>query len=129
MAEIPAGGLELLERPLMASLGTTRPDGAPQVNPMWFVWDGEFLWFTHTNKRQKYKNLAAEPRVSISIFDAEQPYRYIEVRGVVDHIDDDPEATMYRRLSERYTGEPVTPPDAADRVAIAVRPTQVHFQG
>src|ERR1700733_15106040 len=86
MAEIPEGALDLLERPLYASLGTTRPDGAPQVNPMWFVWDGGFLWFTHPSKRQEYRNLAREPRVSISIFDPEQPYRYIEIRGEVDHI-------------------------------------------
>jgi PPOX class probable F420-dependent enzyme len=125
MTDIPEDVRDLLERPLYASLGTTRPDGAPQVNPMWFVWDGEFIWFTHTNKRQKFKNLAHEPRVSVSIFDADNPYRYAEFRGVVERIDDDPEATMYQRLSERYNGEAVTPPDAADRVKIAVRITKV----
>jgi len=125
MAEIPEAVRDLVERPLFASLGTTRPDGAPQVNPMWFVWDGEFVWFTHTSKRQKYKNIAHEPRVSILIFDPEDPLRYVEIRGVVDHIDLDPEGLMYQRLSERYTGTPVTPDDAVDRVAIAVRPTRV----
>jgi PPOX class probable F420-dependent enzyme len=128
MAEIPEGIRDLVERPLYASLGTTRPDGSPQVNPMWFVWDGEFLWFTHTNRRQKFKNLEHEPRVSISIFDPDQPYRYTEIRGVVDHIDPDPEAKLYQRLSERYQGKPTTPPDAADRVAIAIKPTWVHGQ-
>ena len=125
MTEIPADALDLLERPLYASLGTTRPDGAPQVNPMWFVWDGEFIWFTHTSKRQKFRNLEREPRVSISIFDPEQPYRYIEIRGEVDHIDADPEALMYQRLAERYNGKVSSPPDAPDRVAIAVKPTWV----
>lgn len=125
MTDIPEGVRDLLERPLIASLATTRPDGAPQANPMWFVWDGEFIWFTHTNKRQKFKNLAHEPRVSISIFDADNPYRYAEFRGVVERIEDDPEATMYQRLSHRYNGEAVTPSDAADRVKIAVRVTKV----
>jgi PPOX class probable F420-dependent enzyme len=128
MVEIPENVLDLFERPLYASLGTARPDGAPQVNPMWFVWDGEFIWFTHTTYRQKYKNIAHEPRVSVSIFDPDQPVRYVEVRGVVDHIDPDPEAKLYQRLSERYTGTPVTPPDAPDRVAIAVKPTWVRGQ-
>ncbi|QIS02021.1 TIGR03618 family F420-dependent PPOX class oxidoreductase [Nocardia brasiliensis] len=121
--EIPEKARDLLERPIYASLGTTRPDGAPQVNPMWFVWDGEYIWFTHTNFRQKFKNLAQEPRVSISIFDPDNPYRYIEVRGVVDHVDDDPEGALYTRLAERYGRGSVVPPDAKDRVAIAVRPT------
>jgi PPOX class probable F420-dependent enzyme len=128
MTVIPETVLDLLERPLYASLGTTRPDGAPQVNPMWFVWDGEFIWFTHTSYRQKYKNIAHEPRVSVSIFDPDQPYRYVEIRGVVDHIDLDPEAKLYQRLSERYQGTPVTPPDAPQRVAIAVKPTWARGQ-
>jgi PPOX class probable F420-dependent enzyme len=125
MSVIPDKARDLLERPIYASLGTTRPDGAPQVNPMWFVWDGEFIWFTHTNTRQKFKNLAAEPRVSISIFDPDMPYRYIEVRGVVDHIDPDPEGSLYSSLSQRYGGGPIVPPDAKDRVKLAIRPTGV----
>ncbi|MFI6047997.1 PPOX class F420-dependent oxidoreductase [Nocardia sp. NPDC051321] len=123
--EIPEKVRDLLVRPVYASLGTTRPDGAPQVNPMWFVWDGEFIWFTHTNYRQKFKNLAHEPRVSISIYDPDNPYRYIEVRGVLDHIDDDPEGKLYSSLSERYGNGPVVPPDAKDRVAIAILPTGI----
>jgi hypothetical protein len=43
MVEIPERARELLGQPLIANLATTRPDGAPQVNPMWFIWDGEFL--------------------------------------------------------------------------------------
>nr|WP_216903307.1 PPOX class F420-dependent oxidoreductase [Nocardia alni] len=125
MVEIPDKARDLLERPIFASLGTTRPDGAPQVNPMWFVWDGEFIWFTHTNFRQKFKNLEAEPRVSISIFDPDKPYRYIEVRGVLDHITPDPEGSLYASLSQRYGGNPIVPPDAKDRVKIAIRPTGV----
>ena len=124
MVEIPERARELLAEPILVNLATTRPDGSPQVNPMWFVWDGEFVWFTHTSYRQKFKNLTHEPRVSISILDPEDKYGYVEIRGVVDHIDPDPEAKLYQRLSEWYDGTPVTPADAAQRVAIAVRPTK-----
>ena len=125
MVEIPKRALELLDRPLLCNLATTRPDGAPQVNPMWFIWDGEFIWFTHTNTRQKYKNIQLEPRVSISIIDPEDKYGYAEIRGVVDHIDPDPEGKLYQRLSEWYDGTAVIPDDAVRRVAVAVRPTKV----
>ena len=123
MVEIPERARELLGRPLLANLATTRPDGAPQVNPMWFIWDGEFIWFTHTSFRQKYKNLAQEPRVSISILDPDSFYDYVEIRGVVDHIDEDPEGKLYQRLSQWYKGTAETPDDAAKRVAIAILPT------
>jgi PPOX class probable F420-dependent enzyme len=124
MVEIPERARELLALPILVNLATTRPDGAPQVNPMWFIWDGELIWFTHTSFRQKYKNIAHEPRVSISILDPDDFYGYVEIRGVVDHIDPDPEAKLYQRLSEWYKGTPETPNDAAKRVAIAVRPTK-----
>ena len=122
--QIPELARELLGRPLIVSLATTRPDGAPQVSPMWFIWDGELIWFTHTNQRQKFKNLAHEPRVAISLVDPDNGYSYVEVRGVVDHIDPDPEAKLYQRLSEWYKGTPETPGDAPKRVAIAIRPTK-----
>ena len=40
---VPASHADLLERPPFAHLGTVRPDGQPQVNPMWFEWDGSRL--------------------------------------------------------------------------------------
>src|SRR6185312_8658989 len=116
---------ELLKQPVFVQLGTVRPDGQPQVNPMWFIWDGEFIWFTHTNYRQKYRNIQHEPRVSIAFLNPRNPYGYVEIRGVVDHIDPDPEAQLYQRLSEHYDGAPKVPADAKDRVAVAVRPTKV----
>lgn len=128
MVEIPEKARELLARPILCNLATTRPDGAPQVNPMWFIWDGEFVWFTHTDYRQKYKNIAHEPRVSISLIDPENIYSYVEIRGIVDHVDPDPEAKLYQRLSEWYDGTPITPDDAPQRVAVAVRPTKFYAQ-
>ncbi len=81
MSVIPDDYRDLLERPLYAHLATIRPDGKPQVNPMWFAWDGEHLRFTNTTVRQKYKNVTANPEVAISVNDPDQPYRYLEVRG------------------------------------------------
>jgi PPOX class probable F420-dependent enzyme len=123
--EIPADALALLEKPVLVNLATVRPDGAPQVNPMWFKWDGELIWFTHTNRRQKFKNIAHEPRVAISMIDPDDKYGYLEVRGVVEKIEDDPEATMFQILSEWYDGAAVTPDDAQYRVKIGVRPTKI----
>src|SRR5262245_63904669 len=90
MVAIPEGYESLLERPLFGHLATVRPDGSPQANAMWFDWDGELLRFTHTNKRQKYRNVAANPKVAMSIIDPDNPYRLLEVRGLVEEIVADP---------------------------------------
>lgn len=124
MVAIPDGYADLLERPLYGHLATTRPDGTAQVNPMWFDWDGELLRFTHTSKRQKYRNVTANPAVAMSIIDPDNPYKFLEVRGVVEDVVADPDGSFYMHLNDRYDG-PMTeaPSDKADRVILVVRPT------
>lgn len=124
MVAVPDGFEDLLDRPLFGHLATTRPDGTAQVNPMWFDWDGSRLRFTHTTKRQKYRNVTANPAVAMSIHDPDNPYRYLEVRGVVEEIVPDPKAEFFLKLNDRYSGSLTeVPADAADRVVLVVRPT------
>jgi PPOX class probable F420-dependent enzyme len=126
---IPDSHVDLLERPLFGHLATVRPDGTPQVNPMWFEWDGERLRFTHTSKRRKFENLKAEPRVALSVVDPDRPYRYLEVRGEVEEIEPDPTGAFFAVLADRYGLElDGPPPDAEDRVVIVVKPDAVSKQ-
>jgi len=128
---IPEEFRDLLERPLIADLATVREDGTPQVNPMWFAWDGEFIRFTHTNFRRKFRNLQANPAVAISIVDPENRYRYLEVRGVVERVEPDPTGAFYVELATRYDAPwgKEAPKDAPDRVVVVVRPTAVGKRG
>ncbi|WP_028051181.1 PPOX class F420-dependent oxidoreductase [Cellulomonas sp. URHD0024] len=120
---LPDSHADLLERPTFAHLATVAPDGSPHSSVMWFVWDGEVLRFTHTTTRQKFKNIAHEPRVAISIADPDNPYRTLEVRGVVEKTEPDDEvASFYQSLQRRY-GESYEITDAHKRVILTVRPT------
>ncbi|MGI6879868.1 PPOX class F420-dependent oxidoreductase [Microbacterium sp. gxy059] len=111
----------LLERPLYGHLGTVRPDGTVQVNPMWYEFDGEHVRFTHTTTRQKYRNLQRNPSMSLSITDPDEPTRYLEVRGRLVDVVSDPEGDFYVHLGERY-GKPLDgrPADGADRVILVM---------
>src|SRR5579859_6200557 len=118
----PASHQDLLDRPLFAHVATVRPDGAPQSGLMWFAWDGQRARFSHTRTRQKLRNLTQEPRMSFHLVDPDNPYRTLEVRGRVESIEADPDATFYRSLQERY--DFVVPVfDANDRIVITVVPT------
>ena len=119
--EVPASHLDLLERPLFAHLATLRPDGSPQSSVMWFGWDGERARFSHTSTRQKYRNLLADGRVSFHIQDPDKPYRTLEVRGRVESMEPDVDATFYRSLQKRY-GIDVPVFDADVRVVVVVKP-------
>jgi PPOX class probable F420-dependent enzyme len=128
-AEVPESHVDLLDRPMFAHLATVRPDGAPQTQVMWFAWDGERLRMTHTKSRQKYRNFQREPRVALSIADPDNPYRFLEVRGTVERIDDDDaQAAFYQSLQQRYRQSyPIT--DAAERVIVTIRPDKVIAHG
>ena len=119
---LPESHADLLEGPNFGHLATIRPDGSPQSSVMWFAWDGSRLRLTHTKARQKFANLAKEPRVALSIADPKDQYRFIEVRGVVESIDDDDEtASFYQSLRDRY-GMPGKITDADVRIIITIKP-------
>ena len=121
MPEAPGSHVDLLERPTFAHLATVRPDGSPQSSVMWFAWDGSRIHLTHTRTRQKFANLTHEPRVALSIADPDDQYRFLEIRGIVEKIEDDPGAEFYRSLQRRY-GMDYPIHDADVRVVITIRP-------
>jgi len=116
---------DLLERPVFAHLATVRPDGSPQANPMWFLWDPAqgVIKLTHTKERHNYRCIQREPRVALSITDPDDQYRYLQVRGVVDRIEDDPTGAFFQALQQRYHGHTTEVPDRDVRVIFIVRPT------
>lgn len=121
----PASHLDLLERPLIAHLATVAADGSPRVNPMWFLWDAGagVLTLTHTRTRHNFRYLRREPRVALSIVDPDDPYRYLQLRGVLERIEDDPTGAFYQRLQQRYRGRTSEVADRDVRVILAIRPT------
>jgi PPOX class probable F420-dependent enzyme len=121
----PQTHVDLLERPLFAHLATVRADGSPQVNPMWFLWDAEHgvVKLTHTKERHNFRYIQREPRVALSITDPDDQYRYLQVRGVVDGVEDDPTGRFYQVLQMRYRGTKSEVADRLVRVILTVRPT------
>ncbi|MET8873235.1 MULTISPECIES: PPOX class F420-dependent oxidoreductase [unclassified Nocardia] len=126
---IPESHADLLSRPLFAHLATLNPDGTPQVTPVWQVWDGGRLRFTTTIDRRKAVNTKQNPDVAVSINDPDKPYRYLEVRGVIEAIEPDPNGEFFDVLARRYDlpyERPVA--DHQRRVVMVMRPTHATFQ-
>ena len=126
---IPASHEDLLNRPLYALLAPLNPDGSPQVTPVWQVWDGEVLRFTTTTDRRKHLNVVQDARVAVSVNDPERPYRYLEVRGVVERGEPDPSGEFFDVLARRYHLPYEAPVgDAPRRVVLVLRPTHATWQ-
>lgn len=129
MTQIPEHLVHLLKEPNFGHLGTVRRDGTPQVNPMWFLYDGTHLRFTHTRSRAKFRSLEQNPTMSLCVSDPENPYSYVEVRGRLVDVLPDPEGEFYPVLGARY-GNPDTPvpADKADRVILLMSIEKVSGQ-
>jgi len=121
---IPERFQDLLESDAVAHVATIGPGGEPQNNPVWFDWDGEYVKFSQTKTRQKLRNLERDPHIALSIVDPEDHLRYLEIRGVVDRVEEDPDLAFINSMSEKYLG--VCPyrnhRPGDERVVVFVRP-------
>jgi PPOX class probable F420-dependent enzyme len=128
---IPKSHDDLLNSTALAHVATIGPDGEPQVNPVWFDWNGEDILFSQTTTRQKAKNVAREPRIALSIVDPENPYRYLEVRGTVVRVDDDPDNAFIDKMAQKYLGQEKYPwsRPGEQRIVIVVRPEHTTQMG
>jgi len=124
--ELHSTTLELAQGANFGVITTVMPSGKLQTHYMWVGTDGERLFVNTEVHRQKFKNIERDPRVTLTIRDEQDPYRYAEVRGEVvetvrgqearDHIDE---------LSQKYNGAPY-PPDQikTERVTLWIVPSR-----
>ena len=128
---VPQTHEDLLTSSALAHIATIGPDGEPQVNPVWFDWNGEEILFSQTTTRQKTKNLARDPRIALSIVDPENPYRYLEVRGTVVRVEDDPDKAFIDKMAQKYLGQEKYPwsRPGENRIVIVVRPEHTTQMG
>jgi pyridoxine/pyridoxamine 5'-phosphate oxidase len=64
---------------------TVRPDGRPHVMPVWGVWLDGGVWFSSGLRSRKARDLAAEPRCTLTTDDAQNP---VVVDGVARQVSD-----------------------------------------
>lgn len=124
MSAIPQDREDILTKRAFGHVATIGPHGEPQSNPVWIDWDGQYLKFSQTKTRQKYRNLKREPRISISVHDPDEPYRYVEVRGKVAKIEDDAGNAFINKMAQKYLDENEYPwpQPGEERVVVFVEP-------
>jgi PPOX class probable F420-dependent enzyme len=98
---------------------------------VWFDWDGEHVMFSQTKTRQKYRNLQRDPRIALSIVDPENPFRYLEIRGEVTRIEEDPNIDFISSMAKKYLGVDRYPNHQLgdERIIVFVRPEHTSQMG
>jgi PPOX class probable F420-dependent enzyme len=111
------------------SLTTLLPTGQPMTQVMWVDADDDYVLINTETHRQKYKNVARDPRVAVAIVDGDNPYHYAEVRGqVVGEVTGPAARAHIDQLSEKYTGGPYTNPITSERVILQIAPDRQRVQ-
>jgi PPOX class probable F420-dependent enzyme len=115
----------LLDGRNFATVATLNADGDPHTSVVWIMRDGDTVLFSVTAARRKARNLARDPRISLSVFDTANPYRSMDIAGTAELVAD-PDKALPRRLSQKYLGEdPPAEPDTVHRLIVRVKPRKV----
>jgi PPOX class probable F420-dependent enzyme len=128
---IPENYLDLFKKKAFANLATLMPDGSPQVTPVWCDYDGENVLINTAAGRVKDKNLQREPRVSMSILDPDNPYRYLEIRGRVVERTHEGADDHINKMAKKYLGVDVYPyrNQGEVRILYKIRPERTSTMG
>ena len=104
MKAIPESHQDLLkdETKACAYLATLMQDGTPQLTPLWFNSDGEYIFINSAKGRIKDKNMRARPNIAIVISDPKDWYRYIQIRGRIVDITETGADEHINKLNMKY---------------------------
>ncbi|MCW2713207.1 MAG: pyridoxamine 5-phosphate oxidase-related FMN-binding [Frankiales bacterium] len=130
MASLDDPGVRaLLDKPNHAVVSTFNEDGSIHSTVVWVdVQDGR-LAVNSAVGRTWPSNLERDPRVTVMVYDENNPYDYVEVRGTARGSTEGADAHI-DRLAKRYLGVdsyPFRTPDE-QRISYVVEPTRVRHQ-
>jgi PPOX class probable F420-dependent enzyme len=105
-----------LQQKLVARLTSIRPDGYPHTTPLWYVWDGQALWFeigAGERPRQHLRNLRSNPKLCVMIDRDARPEQGgvfnaqgVLIRGTVElSTDETLQEEVSRKVLWRYLGD------------------------
>lgn len=112
----------------LATVVTLMPDGQPQALLTWIDTDGENIWVNTEPQRQRGRNVRRDPRVTVLIHSASDPWDWSEIRGhVIEAIDGQKARDHIDELSRKYVGgdyrNPIGP---QGRVIYVIAPDKVN---
>lgn len=71
-----------------ATIATVDPDGGPRQAVIWYTLEGDQIVINSAVGRRWPANLVRDPRISFSVTDAADGYRWVAVNGLVRAVED-----------------------------------------
>jgi PPOX class probable F420-dependent enzyme len=126
VTELTAAERAFLEEPFVAVVTVLRPDGSPHSTVVWVDVDDEGVSFNTAWPRAKPRHLARDPRVSLTVVDPGDPFRWITIDGRATLVEEGANDQI-DRLSEKYTGREryASHREGETRVTVRIAPTRI----
>jgi PPOX class probable F420-dependent enzyme len=124
MADLDPTARQLAQGANFAAFTVHLASGAAMTHVMWVdATDDEVLINTEVH-RDKFRAVERDPRVTVTVMDATDPYHYAEVRGRVVATVRGPEARSHiDKLSRKYRGQDYDASRiASERVILRIAP-------
>lgn len=121
----------LAEGPNFAVFTTLLPNGQPMAHVMWVDCDAEHILINTEVHRAKFRNVERDPRVTVTIIDRDNPYRFAEVRGeVVETVRGQVARDSIDSLAQKYHGRPYGDQNIqTERVLLKIAPSRQLSRG
>jgi PPOX class probable F420-dependent enzyme len=121
---VPSDLVDLLTSDVAATVAAHRADGSIAQYQMWVDYDGEHVLLSSAVGSLKARNWVRDPRVTLSVVDHKDPWRFLVIRGRVVEMRPDIGLELIDRVSHRYVGLPYRRRDA-DREVFVIEPENV----
>lgn len=100
---------EFLQNPFVGTITDLRPDGSPHTTVVWVDVDGDGgVSFNTAYGRAKPTYIAGDSRVSLTVVDPADPYRWLSVSGKATLVDEGADDHI-DRLAKKYIGADTYP--------------------
>ena len=116
------------KKPLLY-LATLMEDGKPQVTPVWFDVDGDFILVNTKEGRVKDKNMKERIQVAMVIQDPEEQERYLGMRGKVVGYTREGADEHINKLSLKYKNKSWTYREGQRRIIFRIQPSHFDLHG
>jgi PPOX class probable F420-dependent enzyme len=120
----------IADNPFVGVATTLRPDGSPHSTVVWVDVAEGAVEFNTAIGRAKERHLRNDPRVSLTVVDPANAYRWVSVSGPAELVEEGADSQI-DRLAKKYLGKDEYPwrSPTETRITVRIAPEQVDSAG